>query len=501
MAATAPSFTTQASDQAFLVHFSNPNPLLRFAPPPVTHWKFFGPGDLVFKQNSIVLRGRRPRPLGYTEQSAEIPLADIFNVTHRGRLVLLHVRIPLAAEKLLQLWAGDEPSAQQIVQLLPQDRTPDFDRMLSDRDTFKQALEGMGTRSLVTPGLVALNGLVFGCAVYAGAGVLTPNAAALVELGSNFGPFTLDGQWWRLLSAMFLNLGLLPLLVNMWALWQMGRITERLFGSLHFLLLYVFAGLCGNVASLLWNPEVNTAGASGALFGVLGGLLAFVLKPDTRVPPDIANGLRISAGVFVLYSLVNGYTHWGIDNSAHIGGLLAGIAMGWSLARPLDEASRARPAAQFSLALLGGGVVLGALTWPLMHPDSTRAADLHFRHELQLFSWDEHKVQAAQRALDQLESSGSITHAAWGERITRDILPQWEVAQGRFASIHLPAESTFGSLPAQLVTFLDEKRLALTLLSEAARGNDPDKLKLAEAVLLKNRARQKDLATHLPPVY
>jgi rhomboid protease GluP len=333
MAATAPTFATTASDQAFAVHFSNPSPWLRFVPQPVTHWKFFGAGELVFKQNTVVLRGRRPRPLGYTEQSAEIFLADIFNVGQRGRLVQLHVRIPLAAEKLLELWAGDECSAQQIAQLLPQERTPEFERAAAERETLRDALESSKARCVVTPTLIALNGLAFVCAVYAGAGVLTPNAAALMRLGSNFGPLTLDGQWWRLSSALFLHFGLLHLLVNMWALWQMGRVTERLFGSLHFLLLYVGAGLCGNAVSLLAHPEANIAGTSGALFGVLGGLLAFVLKLNTRVPPDLANRLHLSAGVFVLYSLASDFTRAGIDNSAQFGGLLAGVALGWSLAR------------------------------------------------------------------------------------------------------------------------------------------------------------------------
>ena len=498
MAATVPTFAPPASDQAFSVHFSNPSPLLRFAQRPVAHWKFFGAGELVFKPGSILLRGRRPRPLGYTEQSAEIPLADIFNVAHMGRVVQIHVRIPLAAEKPLQLWASDEQSARQIAQLLPQERTPDFDRVISDREAFNQALEGVDTRGTVTPALVVLNCVGFALTVCAGSGVVTPNPDVLIRLGSNFGPFTLDGQWWRLLSAPFLHFGLLHLLVNMWALWEMGGITERLFGSVRFLLLYVFAGLCGSVASLLWNPEVNSAGASGAIFGVLGGLLACILWPETPVPADILMRVRFSAGVFVLYNLVSGFVLPGIDNSAHLGGLLGGLAMGWSLVRTLDIEGRARPALQLSLAALGGTVALGAFSWPLGHPDPTKAAEWHFREELELFAWDEQRAQAEQRVLDQLQISEKITRAQWGERLARDILPRWVAAEGRFASVHLPPESAFSPLPGQLVSYLDERRVALTLLSEAARNNDSDKWKQAKILLAKNRARQIELARRLP---
>ena len=499
MAATAPTLETPSSDPTFAVHFTNPHPLLRFVPQPVTHWKFFGSGELVFKPNSIVLRGRRPRPLGFTEQSLEIPLADIFNVGYVDRIVQFHVRIPLAAEKLMQLWVSDEQQARQIVHLLPKERTPKFERVASERERFRQALESIGASSVVTPALVAMNGLAFAWSVYAGAGILTPHAAALIRAGSNFGPFTLDGHWWRLLSSLFLHFGLLHLVINMWALWQSGRLAERLFGSMQFVLLYVFAGLCGNMASLLWNPAVNTAGTSGALFGVMGALLAFILRTGTRVPIEVSSGLRISGSVFVLYSLANGMTHSGCENSALLGGLVGGLAMGWLLARPLSIEGRSSYLGQLSLAALGGMVTLGALSWPLIHPSAVEAAEWHFRHELQLYSWDEQRAQAEQRAIDQQQSEGNITPEQWGELIARDTLRRWEAAEGRFASVHLPPQSALAPLQAQIVSYLDERRVALTVLSEAARYHDAEKMRQGKVLFARNRARQIELARYLPP--
>ncbi len=480
MAATASTLETSTSERAFAVHFTNPHPLLRFVPQPVTHWKFFGPGELVFKLNSIVLRGRRPRPLGFTEQSLEIPLADIFNVGYVDRIVQFHVRIPLAAEKLMQLWVGGEEDARHIVHLLPKERTPRFERVASERERFRQALEAIGARSVVTPALVAMNGLGFAWGVYCGAGVLTPHAAAVIRAGSNFGPFTLDGQWWRLLSSLFLHFGLLHLVINMWALWQSGRLTERLFGSMQFVLLYVFAGLCGNVASLLWNPAVNTAGTSAALFGVLGALLAFILRTGTRVPIEVSSGLRISGSVIILYSLANALTHAGCENSALLGG-------------------RSSYVSQLSLVALGGMAALGALSWPLIHPDAVEAAEWHFRDELQLYSWDEERAQAEQRAIDQQQIKGNITPEQWGMLIASDILPRWEAAEGRFTSVHLPPESALAPLQAQIISYLDERRVALTVLSEAARYNDAKKLRQGKVLFARNRARQIEIARHLPP--
>jgi len=501
MAATAPTFAAPVSEQAFSVHFTNPNPLLRFAPQAVTHWKFFGSGELLFKANSIVLRGRRPRPLGFTEQSLEILLADIFNVSYLGKIVQLHVRIPLAAEKLLQLWVDDEAAARRIVQLLPEERTPEFALWIGQRDTFKHALEDLGPRNVVTPGLVALTSLVFTWAVYAGAGWLTPNVATLIRLGSNLGPFTLDGQWWRLLSSLFLHLGLLPLGINMWALWQMGRVAERLYGSLHFLLLYVFAGLCGGIAGLLWDPTGHNAGASGAIFGVLGGLLVLAFKPDSRVPAEIAFGARISGAVFILYNLANTFTHSGVHNSAHLGGLLGGIVIGWLLARPLSVEGRTEIAFRLVMAVAGSAVALVAVSLPLALPGTIKSTEWHFRHQLQLYAWDEQRAQAAQRILDQLQIERLITRVEWGERLAREVLPEWEAAEGRFKSVHLPTASQSAQLETRIVRYLQARRQALTLMSEGARTNDPDKLTLAKTLLARNRLEQFDLARHLPPTY
>ena len=501
MAATAPTFAAPVSEQAFPVHFSNPNPLLRFAPQPVTHWKFFGAGELLFKAHSIVLRGRRPRPLGFTEQSLEIPLADIFNVAAVGKIIQLHVRIPLAAEKLLELWVGDEASARQVAALLPEERTPEFARWLGQREAFKQAYDELGTRTVVTPGLMAVTGLAFAWAVYAGTGWLTPHVAALMRLGSNFGPFTLDGQWWRLLSSLLLHSGVLPLLINMCALWQMGRIAERLYGSANFLLLYVFAGLCSGVAGLLWDPTAHNAGASGAIFGVLGGLLVFFFRPDTRIPAEIVGGARISGAVFVLYNLANAFTHSGVHNSAHLGGLLGGILMGWLLARPLSVEGRTEVAFRMVVAVCGSAIALAAMSLPLLLPGTLKSAEWHFRHQLQLDVWDEQRAQATQRVLDQLQIDRLITRAEWGERLAREVLPEWEIAENRFKSVRFPTESDSARLEARIVSYLQARRQALTLLSEGARYNDLDKLTLAKTLLDRNRREQFDLARRLPPVY
>jgi rhomboid protease GluP len=466
-------------------------------------WQFVGGGELVFKANTILLRGRRPRPEGFADHALEIRLESIINVSYIGKRVRLYVRQPLAAEQLLQLWTNDRTTAQTIASRLPTEQTPEFEKTVAQRDAFNHAVDNLHTRSVVAPALVSLNCMVFLWAALLGGGFLQPNPIALTQLGSNYGPFTLDGQWWRLLSSIFLHFGVLHLGLNMGALFQLGRITERIYGSAYFLALYVLTGLCGSIATLLLHPTVNSAGSSGAIFGVIGALLAFMFKPSTRPPLRAATDIpKILVVVgFTLYSVANGFLRSGIDNSAHVAGLLSGFALGWGLARPLNLSSREHPMPRLAAALGAAAAALLALSWPLIQPGRIKSAEWHFRHEYELFSADSRRAQAAQLVLDKLASGGLITRQEWGLRVARDILPLWEDAKTRFNSVRIPAESSLAPLPGELTNYLDEKRLALTLLSEAARDNDADKLRLAHSVMAKSQADERELAKQLVVLY
>jgi rhomboid protease GluP len=122
---------------------------------------------------------------------------------------------------------------------------------------------------------------------------------------------------------------------NMGALWQAGQLVERMFGSARFLALYMVAGVCGSVASVLWNPHVNSVGASGAIFGIIGGLLAFIQRPDSGVPGTVVKDLRGSLGGFLLFNIGAGLVYPHTDNAAHLGGLAGGYLAGYLLARSL----------------------------------------------------------------------------------------------------------------------------------------------------------------------
>jgi len=368
-----------------------------------------------------------------------------------------------------------------------------LEQTLAEQDTFKTALQSLNARAVITPALVILNCAAFAFTVAMGAGLMQPDGAALVKWGTNYGPLTLEGEWWRLFTSLFLHFGLLHLLFNMWALWSLGQITEKLYGSVYFLVLYIFAGLCGSVASLLWHPDINSAGASGAIFGVIGGLLAFMMNPKTRVPASVASAQRSSALVFIAYNLFNGFAHAGIDNAAHIGGLAGGLCMGWWLARPLYVESRQSPAPRLLACALAGTAILVAVSWPLAHPSPIVVSERKFRHQFELFADQERQIVALQTQIDQLATDRKITQEEWGRRIATEVLPKWQLAEAQISSTQLAPKSHLIELRTALIDYLDQKRDALNLQSDGAQHDDPEKLLLGNAEAQRNQVTAKIL--------
>lgn len=342
---------------------------------PKSQWKWIGKGELSIDRDGLTIVGQRHRYFWTAaKQDVRVGLHQVRNVVADGRLVKFDVKLEeLGGERIevVRLRTQDARSAQEIAAALPMTRTEAFEREHNEKLAFDRAMEQLGSQSIVTAGLVALNVAWYLFVAGQGGGWVIPNPGVIIHWGSNYGPLTLSGEWWRLLTSTFVHFGLLHLVFNMWVLWSVGRLTERIFGSAHFAFLYVFAGLCGSMASLWWHPNANSAGASGAIFGVLGGLLAYVLNPATGVPPTIVATRRRSIVVFIAYSLIGGFTQRGIDNAAHLGGLLGGFAIGWLLARPLDITAREQAPPRLALAGILGLVTLSALGWhvsQLPHP-------------------------------------------------------------------------------------------------------------------------------------
>ncbi|UTI41719.1 rhomboid family intramembrane serine protease [Niallia sp. RD1] len=146
------------------------------------------------------------------------------------------------------------------------------------------------------------------------------NSETLINWGAKVNYLIADGEWWRLITPIFLHIGILHLLMNSIALYYVGPLIERIFGNSRFLFIYLFAGFSGVFASYLLSPSLS-AGASGAIFGCFGALLYFAWQ----FPKLFFRVMGWNVIIIIIINLIFGFTIQGIDNAGHIGGLVGGF--------------------------------------------------------------------------------------------------------------------------------------------------------------------------------
>ncbi|HKS83144.1 MAG TPA: rhomboid family intramembrane serine protease [Candidatus Acidoferrales bacterium] len=196
--------------------------------------------------------------------------------------------------------------------------------------------------------LVGLNVLVYLAMCVTGVSWTDPSIVDAIHWGADFGPLTLGGQWWRLLSSMFVHFGIIHIGFNMWCLWDLGRALEFLMGRRAFVLAYLISGLAASMVSIAWDPWRVSAGASGAIFGIAGAFVSYLYFKKTLINPAVTKQKLKVLGIFIAYNLIYGLRS-GVDNSAHVGGLVAGLILG-SVLPPMILIARA-PEASLSPAV------------------------------------------------------------------------------------------------------------------------------------------------------
>ena len=182
----------------------------------------------------------------------------------------------------------------------------------------------------VTPIIVYLNFLIFFVMVLNGVKPLNPSIESLIYWGGNLRALTLNGQYWRLLTNIFLHGGIFHLLLNTYALLNIGGFIETRFGNRKFLFIYIITGIFASLASISINDNIVSIGASGAIFGMYGLFLSLLFSKNFDISKETKKKLIPSVLVFIGYNLFYGFTEKGIDNAAHIGGLISGIIIGFS---------------------------------------------------------------------------------------------------------------------------------------------------------------------------
>jgi rhomboid protease GluP len=177
----------------------------------------------------------------------------------------------------------------------------------------------------VTSAIIAINVLVFVAMLLNGVSLMSPTPQQLWRFGANLGPLTLGGQWWRLITNVFLHVGLWHLAINMWALWNLGMLAERIYGRWHYLYIYLFCGVCGSLASVAWHPWITSAGASGAIFGLAGALIVTFRWGRLPIPAEVIRPILRTLVIFTVINIGFGAAVQFVDNSAHLGGFGGGV--------------------------------------------------------------------------------------------------------------------------------------------------------------------------------
>ncbi len=185
-----------------------------------------------------------------------------------------------------------------------------------------------------TPILMLLNVFVFIAMVIKGVGFISFYSEDLIRWGAIYKPLIQQGQWWRLLTCMFLHGGVMHLLMNMFSLYIAGLFLEKSIGTKRFVTGYIIAGIVAGFVSLWWHEKpVVAVGASGAIFGLYGILLSLIISKV--FDPLMNKMLLILLGCTAGYGLIMGFLSKGIDNSAHLGGLVAGLLIGFVYAKSM----------------------------------------------------------------------------------------------------------------------------------------------------------------------
>jgi rhomboid protease GluP len=193
----------------------------------------------------------------------------------------------------------------------------------------------------VTYGIIVINVLVFIVMAASGVSFISPTGEDILKWGGNYLPLTTSGEGWRIITCVFVHIGIIHLLFNMYALYVIGGYLEPMLGKAKYITAYLCTGVFASITSLWWHKTpVASAGASGAIFGMYGVFLA--LLSTNLIPKQIRKQMLQSIVIFVAYNLLYGLKS-GIDNAAHVGGLISGLAIGYFYYIQLRKREEATP--------------------------------------------------------------------------------------------------------------------------------------------------------------
>ena len=359
----------------------------------------------------------------------------------------------------------------------------------------------------VTWGLYAMVVLSIGvwlANIASGISPIKPLPGELLAWGANSASSVVqDREYWRLLTATFLHGGLIHLALNLLGLWAGGQQLNRLYGNFNFLLIYLGSALAGSALSLHFSAQQSVSvGASGAVFGVLGALFVSMYQHRKLMSSLTSKNALTSQGVFLAYALVLGFTQQGIDNAAHVGGLLAGCFLAWLLVEKVDTS--ATPARRNSTAITGvllSGAVVTALVFTTPVPEVNHRQLFEFQAVFARIAPDIQAAEKSFRADAMALKNKKISESQLIEAIEVKHLPAYWRIERLLEPLNNPGSDSTAK------NFVDIKRInsvtvkLLEVLVKSSQDypgmDDPVADKQAEALSIEIRMLNAQLAERL----
>jgi rhomboid protease GluP len=275
--------------------------------------------------------------------------------------------------------------------------------------TEKIALQQGG--NYATYAIMGINVLVFIAMCFMGVNIFNPSVESLITWGGNLRELTTGGEWWRLITSVFLHGGIIHLALNMYALFFIGSYLEPILGRTKFVIAYLCTGLLASLTSIWWSDARVSVGASGAIFGMYG--LFISLLTTKLIDKGARNSLLQSIGIFVFYNLIYGMKG-SIDNAAHIGGLISGFVLGygfyWGIAQPKKQ--------QYATAL----VVVVTLLVTTAYLFQNKSSNAGFKQ--MLFSFSKLEEDAMLPFKNEKLEGSSLANT-----LSKTSLPDWQKAK------------------------------------------------------------------------
>ncbi len=248
----------------------------------------------------------------------------------------------------------------------------------------------------------------------------TTNMLHLIEWGAKFNPYIMDGEWWRIVTSMFLHIGTLHIMMNMFALYYLGVLVEKMYGNVKFLFIYFLSGIAGGLTSFAFNQTV-AAGASGAIFGMFGALLFFGIQNRKIFLQTMGGNLLF----VILLNIVLGFSIPNIDMGAHLGGLLGGFIASSIVQMPKKKAISTRIIGTLVYLFLIAGLVAYGIERNTEHLDPEAQHLLAFIH-LENDQYNE-AVTALTNAINNSEQKKEQYY--FDRSVAFYFLKQWENAR------------------------------------------------------------------------